>query len=50
MEEIIDLGLGYIWKTMHCAQIKVYLHHFNQMVTDREGKEVEKKAVNAKLK
>lgn len=28
IEDIIDLGLDYIWKTMHCSSIKVNLRHF----------------------
>lgn len=28
LEEIIDLGLDYIWKTMHCTAIKINLHHY----------------------
>ena len=27
-EEVLDLGLDYIWKTMHCSAIRVQLHHF----------------------
>lgn len=27
-EEALDLGLDFIWKTMHCQSIRVYLHHF----------------------
>jgi len=50
LEEIVDLGLAYIWKTMHCVQIRVYLHHFMQTVTGRDGKEIEKLAVNTKLR
>lgn len=30
LDEYIDLGLDYIWKTMHCTSIKVQLHHFLQ--------------------
>ena len=30
LEECIDLGLDYIWKTMHCATIRVNLHHYLQ--------------------
>jgi hypothetical protein len=29
-EEVLDLGLDYIWKTMHCSTIRIYLHHFKQ--------------------
>ena len=28
IEDIIDLGLDYIWKTMHCSSIKVNLRHY----------------------
>lgn len=27
-EEVLDLALDFIWKTMHCASIRVFLHHF----------------------
>ena len=30
-EEIMDLGLDYIWKTMHCQAIRVQLHHYEQL-------------------
>ena len=30
LEEFMDLGLDYIWKTMHCSHIKINLHHFMQ--------------------
>lgn len=29
-EDVLDLSLDYIWKTMHCQSIRVYLHHFVQ--------------------
>ena len=30
LEEYIDQGLDYIWRTMHCAHIKINLHHYMQ--------------------
>ena len=30
LEETVDLGLDYIWKTMHCASIKINLHYYLQ--------------------
>lgn len=27
-EEVLDMALSYIWKTMHNATVRVYLHHF----------------------
>lgn len=30
LEECVDLGLDYIWKTMHCSVIKINLHHYMQ--------------------
>ena len=30
LEETIDLGLDYIWKTMHCSGIKINLHYYLQ--------------------
>ena len=30
LEDVIDLGLDYIWKTMHCASIRINLHHYMQ--------------------
>ena len=30
IEEVADLGLDYIWKTMHCNAIRVQLHHYKQ--------------------
>ena len=30
LEDVIDLGLDYIWKTMHCAGIRINLHHYMQ--------------------
>lgn len=27
-EEVLDLGLDFIWRTMHCGLIKVFLHHY----------------------
>ena len=35
-EEILDLGLEYVWKTMHCATIRIYLHHYKQDVDGEE--------------
>jgi hypothetical protein len=29
-EELLDLGLDYIWKTMHCGSIRIFLHHYKQ--------------------
>jgi hypothetical protein len=29
-EEVLDLALDFIWKTMHCASIRVFLHHYKQ--------------------
>lgn len=29
-EEVLDLALDFIWKTMHCSSIRVFLHHFRQ--------------------
>lgn len=29
-EELLDLGLDYIWKIMHCASIRIFLHHYKQ--------------------
>jgi len=46
-EEVLDIGLDYIWKMMHCKSIRIYLHHFKQTSTD--GKE-EKMKVNEDLK
>ena len=30
IEVFLDMGLDYIWKTMHCSIIRVSLHHFTQ--------------------
>ena len=30
LEEYVDQGLDYIWRTMHCAHIKINLHHYMQ--------------------
>mgnify|MGYP000850229444 CR=1 FL=1 len=30
LEEFIDQGLDFIWRTMHCASIKINLHHYLQ--------------------
>ena len=30
-EEIMDIGLDFIWKTMHCQAIRVQLHHYEQL-------------------
>ena len=30
LEDVIDLGLDFIWKTMHCASIRINLHHYMQ--------------------
>ena len=30
LEEFVDLGLDYIWKTMHCSAIKINLRHYMQ--------------------
>lgn len=30
LDEYVDLGLDFIWKTMHCTSIKAQLHHFMQ--------------------
>ena len=46
-EEVLDLGLDYIYKMMHCSSIRIYLHHFKQ--TSEDGKE-EKIKVNEDLK
>lgn len=27
-EEVLDLALDFIWKTMHCSTIRVYMHHY----------------------
>ncbi len=27
-EEVLDMALDFIWKTMHCASIRVFLHHY----------------------
>lgn len=27
---MLDLALDFIWKTMHCASIKIFLHHYKQ--------------------
>ena len=37
-EEYIDLGLDFIWKTMHCAHIKINLHHYEQDDEKNPGK------------
>jgi hypothetical protein len=29
-EEILDVSLDFIWKTMHNATIRIFLHHFKQ--------------------
>lgn len=26
----MDLSLEFIWKTMHCASIRIFLHHYKQ--------------------
>jgi hypothetical protein len=31
IEQYLDLGLDYIWKTMHCNQIRAQLLHFMQV-------------------
>ena len=48
LEEIIDLGLAHIWKTMHCASIKINLHHYSQPDEKKPG--TEKLQGNAMLK
>ena len=35
-EVLLDLGLDFIWKTMHCSIIRVKLHHFLQYDTKTE--------------
>lgn len=30
LEECVDLCLDYVWKTMHCSNIRVNLHHYMQ--------------------
>ena len=30
IEKAWDSGLDYIWKTMHCSAVKVYLHYWPQ--------------------
>jgi len=37
LEEYADLGLDYIWKTMHCNSIKVNLHYYMQDDPKNEG-------------
>jgi hypothetical protein len=37
LEEIIDLGLDYIWKTMHCVSIKINLNHYPQEDEKKPG-------------
>ena len=37
LEEIVDLGLDYIWKTMHCAAIKINLNHYLQEDEKKPG-------------
>jgi hypothetical protein len=39
-EEVLDLGLDYIWKMMHCSSIRIYLHHFKQSTKDGEKMKV----------
>ena len=39
IEDFIDLGLDYIWKTMHCSSIKVNLRHFMQDDEKNPGKQ-----------
>jgi hypothetical protein len=29
-EEILDVSLEFIWKSMHNSAIRIYLHHFKQ--------------------
>jgi hypothetical protein len=29
-EEILDVSLEFIWKTMHNSSIRIFLHHFKQ--------------------
>ena len=48
MEDIADLGLDYIWKTMHCSSIKIYLYHYMQENPKKPGEQ--KMASNAILK
>ena len=30
LEEYVDQGLDFIWRTMHCISIRINLHHFMQ--------------------
>ena len=39
IEEYIDLGLDYIWKTMHCNNIRINLHYYLQPDEKNPGKE-----------
>lgn len=39
-EEVLDLGLDYIWKMMHCSSIRIYLHHFKQSTADGQKMKV----------
>ena len=48
LEEFIDLGLDFIWKTMHCSGIKINLHHYMQEDVKNPG--TQKLMGNATLK
>ena len=37
LEDTVDLGLDYIWKTMHCASIKINLHYYMQEDEKKPG-------------
>ena len=49
IEEYIDLGLDYIWKTMHCHSMKINLHHYMQPDEKKPGSQKLKNNETLKL-
>ena len=47
IEVVLDMGLDYIWKTMHCSAIRVYLYDYIQMDPKTEA---EKLMTNEEIK
>ena len=39
LEEFFDQGLDFIWRTMHCASVKINLHHYMQDDEKNPGKQ-----------
>ena len=35
-EEVLDMSLEFIWKTMHCSKIRVFLHHYKHPKDDNK--------------